>query len=527
VDGPFSPHEAIAALGEAQGSEFPSRRPSRNPGFGNEAHADRLVSTIETSALFALLAFGCGFVVIAALLVGQLRARARDAAEGARQVAEARRVAEELRDRLGVTQQEQARAVAEAEHLRPLRTRLEDAEAANRRLSAELAARDSRAAAEKEALELRLADLTRLRGEMEKDFKNLATAALGESRQSFLTLADEVFKKHRAETNADVDARRKAMEDLVRPIGETLQLTRAKLEQIEKERSDSFGQIRQQLAAVGNEAARLTQALRANPGTRGRWGEESLRNALELAGLSLHCDFDTQVSFAQVDSSIRPDCVINLPGGRHIVVDAKAPISAYLDGAEASDDATRAACMKRHAESLRHHMLALAKKDYAQTVSAHLSARPDFVAMYVPGENFFAAALERNGDLFSEAIGKGVFIVTPTTLIALAKAIALGWRQESIAENAREIAALGRELYARLCAMGDHLCKVGNNLEKSVKAFNAFVGSVEGSVLPQARKFPELGATEGLKAIALIEPIETEVRQPARERDLLFDAAVS
>ena len=179
-----------------------------------------------------------------------------------------------------------------------------------------------------------------------------------------------------------------------------IKLTRAKLEQIEKERSDSFGQIRQQLAAVGNEAARLTQALRANPGTRGRWGEESLRNALELAGLSLHCDFDTQVSFAQIDSSIRPDCVINLPGGRHIVVDAKAPISAYLDGAEASDEATRAACMKRHAESLRHHMLALAKKDYAQTVSAHLSARPDFVAMYVPGENFFAAALERNGDLF-------------------------------------------------------------------------------------------------------------------------------
>ena len=176
-----------------------------------------------------------------------------------------------------------------------------EAEEAIGRLSAEIAARDSRAQAEREAVDQRLADLARLRAETESTFKTLANAALGESRQSFLALADEVFKKHRAETNADVQARQKAVEDLVGPIGETLQQTRAKLEQIEKDRTDAFGQIRQQLASVGHEAARLTQALKANPGTRGRWGEESLRNALELAGLSSHCDFEMQTSFSQVE----------------------------------------------------------------------------------------------------------------------------------------------------------------------------------------------------------------------------------
>jgi DNA recombination protein RmuC len=296
----------------------------------------------------------------------------------------------------------------------------------------------------------------------------------------------------------------------VRPISETLQQTRAKLEQIEKERTDAFGQIRQQLASVGHEAARLTQALRANPGTRGRWGEESLRNALELAGLSAHCDFDSQATFAQVDSSIRPDCVIRLPGGRHIVVDAKAPISAYLEGVEATDEGSRGAAMKRYADSLRQHMLSLARKEYAQTVSAHLSARPDFVVMFVPGENFYAAALERNGDLFAEAIEKGVLIVTPTTLIALAKA------------NAREVAALGRELYDRLCTMADHLVRLGSSLDTSVRHFNSFVGSLEGSVLPQARRFRDLGIA-GAKEIQLVEPIEREVRAPVHGRDLQFD----
>jgi DNA recombination protein RmuC len=471
---------------------------------------------IATLAAAALL----GFAALVMLL--QVRARAAAAELATADLRELGRSAEALRERLGMAEQERARAEAEAAHLRPLRRQLDDAEAAIRTLQADIAARDARARAEREAFEQRAADLAKIRGEMEKDFKNLATTALGESRQSFLTLADEVFKKHRAETAADVEARRVAVEALVSPISETLKLTKEKLEQIERERTDSFGQIRQQLASVGQEASRLTQALKSNPGTRGRWGEESLRNALELAGLSAHCDFETQTTFARLDSSIRPDCVIKLPGGRHIVVDAKAPISAFLDGVEATDEATRAACMKRHADTLRQHMLTLARKEYSQTVSAHLSARPDFVAMYVPGENFYAAAIERNGDLFDEAITKGVFIVTPTTLIALAKAIALGWQQEAITENAREVADLGRELYVRACKMADHVAKLGRSLEGSVKCYNGFIGSLESSVLPQARKFKDLRVTDGAKEIELLEPIETDVREPSRGRDLLF-----
>jgi DNA recombination protein RmuC len=313
------------------------------------------------------------------------------------------------------------------------------------------------------------------------------------------------------------------VEELVRPIGETIAQTRTKLEQIEKERADSFGQIRQQLASVGQEAARLTHALKSNPGTRGRWGEESLRNALELAGLSKHCDFDTQHSLAGIEAGIRPDCIIRLPGGRHIVVDAKTPLASYLDAVEATDEPTRLACLKKHSDSLRQHMLTLTRKEYAQAVSAHLSARPDFVAMYIPGENFFAAAIERNGELFSEAIAKGVFIVTPTTLIALAKAIALGWRQEDIAENAREVAKLGRELYDRLCRMGDNVQKLARGIEGNVKLFNTFVGSLETSVMPQARRFRDLGVTDASKTIDLIPMIESEAREPVEGRDLLFE----
>jgi len=462
--------------------------------------------------------------VAAIILAVQSRGHAASARAATRQAAEMRAHAEQLRERLGAAEQENAGLRASVGHLAPLEGRLQAAEALIRDQKAELARRDAQADAERRSFEERQADLTRLRGEMAKDFENLAGSALGKNREAFLALADEVFKKHRAETGADVEARRKAVEELVRPITETLQLTRSKLEQIEKERADSFGQLRQQMMSVGQEASRLTQALRANPGTRGRWGEESLRNALELAGLSPHCDFDTQATFSRLDSSIRPDCVIRLPGGRNLVVDAKAPISAYLDAVDAPDEAARSAGMKRHADSLRQHMLSLSRKEYSQTVSAHLAARPDFVAMYVPGENFFAAAIERNGDLFAEAIGRGVFIVTPTTLIALAKVIALNWQQESIAQNARAVAELGRDLYARLCTLGGHVGKLAEGLEKSVKCYNAFVGSLEGSVLPQARKFRELQVVDSSKEIAPIEPLALEFRQPLRGRDLLFGA---
>jgi DNA recombination protein RmuC len=245
-----------------------------------------------------------------------------------------------------------------------------------------------------------------------------------------------------------------------------------------------------------------------------------LRSALELAGLSPHCDFNTQVRLEHADGHLRPDCVIRLPGGRYIVVDAKVSLDTYLDGCEALDEATREACFKRHADNLRKHMLSLSRTDYWDAVNSELGARPDFVAMYVPGESFFSAAVERSSGLLNEAIERGVFIVTPITLIALAKAVALGWRQEAIAENARQVTELGRELYRRLATMGEHVVRVGRSLEDSVKAYNGFVGSLESSVLPQARRFQELEAVDSSAMLQLTELIETDVRQPARGRDL-------
>jgi len=477
------------------------------------------------SGLVAALVIACLASLAALVPFFAARTQRLLAARAEAGLAEARGSGEALREQLAQALRERERAVTQVENLLPYRDRLAQAEVAIRNLEADLAARESRAEAEAQAHVARIADLTRLRGEMERDFQALAQAAFGENRQSFLALADEVFKKHRVETAADVEARRRAVEDLVRPIGETLARTEAKLAAIEKERGDHYGQLTAHLAIVGQEAARLTRALRSNPGTRGRWGEESLRNALELAGLSAHCDFELQKTFNRGDERLRPDCVIRLPGNRHIVVDAKTSLEAYLDACEAEDAEEREACLRRHADDLRRHMVALARKDYAEAIAREFAARPDFVAMYVPGENFFAAAIERNGTLFEEGIRSGVFIVTPTTLIALAKAIALGWQQESIAENARAIADLGRELYKRLAVMGEHVARLGRELEGSVKSYNSFVGSLESSVMPQVRRFRDLSVPDGGRRLEALAPVQLDVREPVRSRDLLFEPA--
>lgn len=444
------------------------------------------------------------------------------AEETRRERDEARSASQRVQDRLGEAEAGRASAMASVEHLRPLGAKLEAAEDEVRRLKVELAGQTSRAEAERKASAERIADLTRLRGEMERDFKELANTALGANRQSFLSLADEVFKKHRAEATADVEARKKQVEALVEPISRQLTETTQWLEGFGRNQHRSQGEIATLMKSVGEEASRLTGALRSSPTARGRWGEESLRNALELAGLSPHCDFDTQRTFTAEDKRLRPDCVIRLPGGRRIVVDSKVSLEAYVDGCDAEDESARAVSMKRHADDMRRHMIALSRKDYWDAVTKDLSTRPDFVAMYVPGENFFSAAVAHNADLINEAIAKGVFIVTPTTLIALAKAIALGWQQEAIAENAKHIAELGRELYKRLAVMGGHIAKTGSSLEAAVKAHNAFVGSIEGSVLPQARRFRELQVADAGKEIAAVEPIQVEIRDPARGRDLRF-----
>jgi DNA recombination protein RmuC len=272
---------------------------------------------------------------------------------------------------------------------------------------------------------------------------------------------------------------------------------------------------------VRAETAKLVNALRAAPKTRGRWGEHTLRNVLELSGLSEHCDFAAEPTFAGNGSVSRPDVVIRLPGGRRIVVDAKTSLSAYLDAVEATDEAERDRLLILHARQLREHMKQLASKAYWDL----LAPAPDFVLMFVPGDNFYAAALERDGALFEDAAAQRVIIVTPATLIALAKAVAFGWRQEKVAENAQRVHELGRELYRRLAKMTEHIERCGNALGRSVQVYNQLVGSLEHSVMPQARRFSELQVEGTASEIPRLEQIELTTRALRAEVKALDEAA--
>lgn len=362
----------------------------------------------------------------------------------------------------------------------------------NVRLSAELAAAQAQRAERSESEEARFADI--------------AAKALQATQQSFMALANETFEKHKAAATGGV-------KEVLAPAQETLTKLAGSVEALEKARlqdKSALGeQVRQMMDAVGSTnktTNQLLNTLRASPKVRGRWGEQTLRNVLELSGLAANVDFTEQVSTTDGEGSrLRPDVVINLPGGRCIVVDSKVALSGYLDAMEATDDAAREAHLKKHAAELKAHVKNLASKDYWK----HVPATADFVVLFVPGENFLAAAAERDPNLFDDAFAAKVIITTPSTMVALAKSVAYGWRQEQSAKNAQEIADLGRELYRRMALMADKIGKVGDAVEKSVKSYNELVGSVESRVLPQARKFKELGA--GDAGIDIAPPPQIEV----------------
>jgi len=392
-----------------------------------------------------------------------------------------------------------------------------------RELAAERERTAMLATAEREAHEARIAALTTLRGEFEQTMKSLAADALQQSQESFLGLANEVFDKHHKGAAATLDQRQKDIAALLAPIGKTLDDYKAGLAEIEKARAAAYGGLSEEMRALVSMQAdasaqtrKLVNALQAAPKTRGRWGEHQLHNVMELAGMSAYVDFLPEQTIDGDDGRLRPDVIIRLPGERRIVVDAKTSMAAYLDAVEATDDDTREAHLVLHARQLRTHMKLLSGKAYWDA----LPCTPDFVAMFIPGENFYAAAIERDPLLFENAIENKVLIVTPTTLIALAKAIAVGWRQEKIAENARHVGELGRELYKRLAVMGDHVGRLGAGLDNAVKHYNNFVGSLESRVLPQARKFTELDVDGAQAALVELKPVETQTRLPRGEAEI-------
>ncbi|HTW52781.1 MAG TPA: DNA recombination protein RmuC [Stellaceae bacterium] len=380
-----------------------------------------------------------------------------------------------------------------------------------RELTAEREHAGAVAAAERQSFDERI----------ERTLKSLAAQALDGSQKSFLQLAEQVFARHKEGADKTLEARQKEIAALLDPINKSLEEYKKGLSEIETARARAYGGLSEEVKALAlmqadasAQTRKLVNALQAAPKTRGRWGEHQLHNVMELSGMSAHVDFLPEQTFAGDDGRLRPDVIIRLPGERRIVVDAKTSMAAYLDAVEATDDETREARLALHARQLRTHMKLLAGKQYWDA----LPCTPDFVAMFIPGENFYAAAIERDPALFEDAIENKVLIVTPTTLIALAKAIAMGWRQEKMAENARHIGELGRELYRRLATMGGHVAGVGAGLDSAVKRYNDLVGSLESRVLTQARRFTELELDGTQEPLSELKQVETQIR-PLRVPD--------
>jgi DNA recombination protein RmuC len=341
-------------------------------------------------------------------------------------------------------------------------------------------------------------------------FRSLSADALRESNEQFLALAEVRFRESRTETAADIEARKKAIEDLLAPMQATLERVDSEIKDAERRRVHEGATLLQRVASLDatgrelqSETRRLVDALK-RPGVRGRWGELQLRRVVELAGMVEYCDFDEQQTIAGSERRVRPDVIVNLPGGKHVVVDAKVPLDAYLKALDAPDEAARQTLLADHARQVRTHLMQLGAKSYFEEVSPS----PEFVVMFLPGEMFFSAALEQDPSLIEFGVDRKVIPASPTTLIALLRAVAYGWQQEAMEENARRISELGRNLYESIRTLAERFDTLGSRLKSTLDAYNQAVGSLEGNVLIKARKFKELQAANGGEEIKPLEAVD-------------------
>jgi|SRR3954447_3661471 DNA recombination protein RmuC len=342
-----------------------------------------------------------------------------------------------------------------------------------------------------------------------ESFKALSSEALRSNNTAFLELARTQLERFQVSAQGDLEQRQKAVEAIVSPIRESLDKVDGQIRSLEQARTHAYSTLSEQVRSLaeGQQALRLetgnlVTALRS-PSVRGRWGEMQLKRVVEMAGMLAHCDFVEQTTTMSDDGRLRPDMIVKLPGGRSVVVDVKAPLSAYLEALEAKDEVTRQAKLADHARQVREHIRKLSAKSYW----SQFEDAPDFVVMFLPGEPFFSAALEQDATLIEQGVDQQVILATPTTLIALLRAVAYGWRQEQVAESARHISELGRELHTRLATMSDHFAKLGRSLDGAVRSYNETMGSLERRVLVTARRFKEHGAVAS-EELAELTPID-------------------
>lgn len=364
------------------------------------------------------------------------------------------------------------------------------------------------------AFEARLEEFKAAKDGMAAQFAEVANKLLGDAQTAFLNRANERFHQAGESNEGKIKA-------LLAPVEQTLKRYEARIESVEKERTEAYGQLKGLMEGmragqegVRAEAAKLVNSLRAAPKARGRWGEQQLRNVLETCGLAEHTDFMMEVSVDADGGRLRPDAIVKVPGNSLLVIDAKVSLNAYQDAYGAVDEAERAGHMAAHVSSMKAHVNALGNKAY----QGQFENTPEFVIMFVPGEHFLSAALEHEPGLWDYAFDRRVLIATPTNLIAIARTVAAVWRQEKLAGEARQIAELGRELHARVCTMGAHIAKLGKNLETATSAYNSFVGSIESQVMTQAKRFEGLNIDTGNKTIDALPMVEASPRPLSKLR---------